>query len=103
MIPFNKRVTLERPSAGVDAIGQPVEGWESVGEFWANIRYLNGVEMIKAGADTSIVKASIRLRYRTDVQASWRARHGDVVFHVNAVLPDEQAMYHVDLACEVIK
>ncbi|MBZ2208475.1 phage head closure protein [Massilia soli] len=100
---LNKRVWLDRPGDEVDAIGQPVEGWQPVGEFWANVRYLNGVETIKAGADTSIVKASIRLRYRTDVQASWRIRHGDVIFQVNAVMPDEQTMYHVDLACEVVR
>lgn len=100
---LNHRVTIERPSTVKDAIGQPVEGWDLVGECWANVRYLNGVETIKAGAEMSIAKASIRVRYRTDLDASMRVRYGATTFKVNAVLPDEVGRWHVDLVCEVIK
>lgn len=103
MVPLNHRITIERPSAAKDAIGQPIEGWELVGEVWGNVRYLNGVETIKAGAEMSIAKASIRVRYRTDLDASMRVRYGATTFKVNAVLPDEVGRWHVDLACEVIK
>lgn len=107
MVPLNHRITIERPSTVKDAIGQPVEGWEPVdsgdGKIWANVRYLNGVETIKAGAEMSIAKASIRVRYRTDLDASMRVRYGATTFKVNAVLPDEVGRWHVDLVCEVIK
>lgn len=100
---LNHRVTIERPSSAKDAIGQPIEGWELVGDVWANVRYLNGVETIKAGAEMSIAKASIRVRYRTDLDASMRVRFGSTTFKVNAVLPDEAGRWHVDLVCGVIK
>lgn len=103
MVPLNHRITIERPSTVKDAIGQPVEGWELVGEVWANVRYLNGVETIKAGAEMSIAKASIRVRYRTDLDASMRVRFGATTFKVNAVLPDEAGRWHTDLVCEVVK
>ena len=103
MAALNTRVIIERPSVARDAAGQPIEEWTLVGEVWANVRYLNGIETIKAGAETSLAKASIRVRYRTDLNASMRVRHGATTFQVIAVLPDEGARWHTDLACEVVK
>lgn len=101
-IPLNRRVIIERPSTERNAIGELLAGWTEVATVWANIRYLNGVETIKAGAETSIAKASIRIRYRTDLDASMRARYGETVFGIKTILPDEGARWHVDLACEVV-
>lgn len=95
-------VTLERPGTGRDPIGQPVATWTDAGQAWADIRYLRGLESIKAGAQGSTAQVSIRLTsFRTDLTTGMRVRHNDVTYAVLAVLPDMQRRRFVDLACEV--
>lgn len=98
---LDKRVILRAMAATQDAAGQPVQPGSDVATVWAHIRYNTGVESIKAGADTSVVKASLRIRYRAGVQASMRAVYGTEVFEIKAVLSNRRKGY-IDLVCEVI-
>lgn len=100
---LNNRVTIQQPATGQDEIGQPTQGWSTLAEVWANVRTLNGVETIKAGAEMSAVKASIRIRRRTDVTAAMRVVLGSTVYQVKAVLQDEVGRQWTDLACEVVR
>lgn len=99
---LRNRVTIEQLSATQDAIGQPVTTWTTLATVWADVRYLNGAEAIRADAQTSIAKASIRIRRRTDVTPAMRVVYGSTTFQITAVLPDEQAKERLDLVCEVI-
>ncbi len=96
-------VVIQALQAGQDEIGQPVTTWATFVTVRANIRYLNGVETIKADAQNSTVKASIRIRRRTDVTAAMRVVYGATTFEIKAVLPDEQDRERLDLAVEVIQ
>jgi SPP1 family predicted phage head-tail adaptor len=100
--PLNRRVTIKYLSSGQDAIGQPVTTWNDLAPVWASILHLNGIEAIKADAQASIVKASIKIRRRTDVTASMRVYHGSVVYEIKAVLPDEVDRTKTFLSCELI-
>ncbi|AGW94602.1 hypothetical protein N234_31640 [Ralstonia pickettii DTP0602] len=100
---YPNRVTIQRRATGQDEIGQPVETWADVSTVWANIRHTSGMEAIKAGADVSIVRASIRIRWRTGIDAGMRVVHGATVYDIKAVLADEVGRKHVDLVCEVAR
>jgi head-tail adaptor len=65
------------------------------------VRHESGISAIKSGADTSVVRASVRLRYRTGLNAGMRVVFGTQVFAVNAVIPDPRKV-SVDLVCEAI-
>ena len=96
-------VTIQQKSAGVDAIGQPLpENWATLRQEWANVRHQSGAEAIKAGAVVSVVSASIRIRYRTDINAGMRVLAGSVVYEIRAVLPEMGRREYVDLVCELI-
>jgi SPP1 family predicted phage head-tail adaptor len=101
---FNRRVTIRHLATGQDAIGQPTTTWQDFATgLHANIRRLNGVETIRAGAQTAVGTTSIRLRsYRTDITTAMRVLHGSVNYEITAVLPDEQGKCHVDLVCKVL-
>jgi SPP1 family predicted phage head-tail adaptor len=99
---LNRRVTIKAPPTAQDDDGQPTGDWQTFCSPWANVRYLNGSESIKAGADTSTAKASIRIRYRTGLNSGMRVELGSTVYQIKAVLPDEQGKDYVDLVCEVI-
>ena len=96
-------VTVQVLQAGQDAIGQPITTWATFKTLRANIRYLNGLETIKADAQTSVVKASIRIRRRTDITAAMRVVFGATTFEIKTVLPDEQDRERTDLSVEVIQ
>jgi SPP1 family predicted phage head-tail adaptor len=98
---LNRRVTIQQPDGTQDAIGQP-GGWSTLAVVWADVAYLNGMETVRADAPTSIAKASIRIRRRTDVTPQMRAVLGSTTFQIIAVLPDEEGKEFVDLACQVI-
>ena len=99
---LNRRCTLQAPGTTTDALGQPIPGWTDVATVWADIRMKSGLEAIKADAVTSTVRASIRIRYRTGLDASMRVLHGSTAYAIKAVLPDEARREHVDLVCEVV-
>jgi SPP1 family predicted phage head-tail adaptor len=99
----NRRGTILQLVAGQDAIGQPSPVWEPLATVMANVRYLSGVEAIKAGAETALAKASVRIAYRTNVTTGMRFQLGATVFEIKVVLPDETGKRHTDLAVEAIE
>ena len=96
------RITIQRPTGAQDAWGTPEpQGWEDVALVWSDIRYQSGSESIRAGADVSIVRASVRIRWRTGIDAGMRVLHGGQVFDVEAVLPSADRK-HIDLVCRLL-
>ena len=100
---LNQRVTIRQRATGSDELGQPVDTWSDVAIVWADIRYASGMESIKAGAEMSTARASIRIRWRTDITPAMRVVHGSTVYRIEAVLPDMQRRDSVTLVCEVTR
>lgn len=99
---LNRRCLLQRPSTEVDALGQPIPGWEDVATLWADIRTKSGLESIKAGASVSVVQYSIRVRYRSGITAGMRILCNLQAYNIVAVMPDVGGREYVDLVCEVV-
>ena len=100
---LNERVTIQRKTQGTDSWGAPLpEAWADYASVWANIRFLSGAESIKAGADVSVVSASIRIRWRQDVTAGMRVVAGAAVYDIEAVLPGARREY-VDLQAKRVQ
>lgn len=99
---LNRRVTIKQQSTTRDALGQPLTVWSEVATVWSNILHPRGAEVIRGDRDVSIVQASIRIRYRTDVTAAMRVYYGSLVYEIKAVLRDEVSRINVDLVCELI-
>lgn len=98
---LNRIVSIQTPTATQDAAGQPIPTWATLATVWANIRHLNGSETIKADAEASTVKASIRILRRTDINASMRVVLGSTNYQIRAVLHDEIDRDKMDLVCEI--
>lgn len=96
---LNRLVLIEAPEGGQDSVGQPNTGWDEVASVWADVRTQGGLESIRSGAEVSTIRASIRIRYRTDITAAMRVTDGSMVYEVKAVLPDAGRQY-LDLVCE---
>lgn len=98
---LNRRITVQQLAAGQDALGQPVQTWSLVAELWAHILHSSGIETIKAGAEMSIVRASIRVRYTRQITAGMRILADGYTYNVVAVLPDMGGKQFTDLTCEI--
>lgn len=99
---LTRLVTIRRRSTGEDSLGQPVNTWADYGTAWADVRHQSGLEGIKADAMVSTIKASIRVRYRTDLTAGDRVALGVTTYEIKAVMPDERRREFTDLVCEVV-
>lgn len=97
---LNRRVILRQRVAGHDAAGQPSASWSDLASVWANIRVLSGAQAIKADADISTVRASIRIRLRNDVTAGMVVVDGSTTYDIRAVVKNA-AEASADLLCEV--
>lgn len=101
---LNHRITLQRPASGEDDHGQPAVGWADVATLWADIRHLSGLQALKADAQVSTVRASIRVRTRADLVAGMRVVHATAakttVYAVLAPLAAGTDM--TDLVCEAV-
>jgi SPP1 family predicted phage head-tail adaptor len=96
------KIEVQARVAGTDDLGQPLDTWETVASPWADIRHMNGMTALKGGADLSVVTASIRIRYRTGLNAGMRVVHGSKIYNIEAVLPDENGRVWMDLTCKVL-
>ncbi|HEY8606628.1 MAG TPA: phage head closure protein [Noviherbaspirillum sp.] len=96
------RVTIQKRGVSQDPDGELSDGWVDVAVVWADIRHQSGLETMKGGAEASVVRASIRIRYREGITSGMRAVHGGITYDIKAPLPDLARKEHVDLVCEVV-
>lgn len=85
---MNHRITLLRREAGFDSVGQPVTDWLDVATIWADVRFQSGAEVLRANADVAVKRASIRIRARNDIDASWRVSYAGEEYDIKSALPD---------------
>jgi SPP1 family predicted phage head-tail adaptor len=100
---LNKRVTIQKRTEGSDEEGNHLTDWQRVCEVWAGIKVGTGMERIRAGAVTSTVQVSIRIRVRAGIDAGMRVVHDAVVYNILAVPPEGTCRTYMDLVCEVIQ
>jgi len=99
------RIHIQRKTGGADEWGTPLpEGWENIspGRIAANVQHKSGLGTIKADAEVSIVRASIRIRRRAGVDAGMRVLFDGQIYELKAVLPGPTREY-IDLVCELIQ
>lgn len=95
--------TIQRRSGGTNDWGEPLpDGWEDVATVWANVLHKSGGQAIRADAEVSTVRASIRIRHRADVDAGMRVLVESRIYDIEAVLPGAQRRVYLDLVCKQV-
>lgn len=105
---LNRRVRIERKGTDQDAAGTPIDVWSEVATVWCNVAMLSGKETVKADVEVASATASIRIRYRADIDNGMRAvllkfvagqPVDDVIFNILQPLPNVALREYTDLAC----
>ena len=96
---LNKRVTLQRATAARDGHGQPIETWSNAAVVWAAIEPIRGREYFAAQQFATEVTHRLRIRYRSDVRATWRVRYGTRTFRIESVIDPLERHETLELMC----
>lgn len=84
------KVQLQEKQVSQDPdTGEMVELWVDVASVWADIVPMSGREFMAAGAEQSEVRGRIVIRYRDDIDATWRVVYRGKAYAIFAVMPDE--------------
>ncbi len=97
---LNRRITLSGLTAGSDALGQPAQSWLDFATLWADVRFVSGIETIKAGREISTSRASVRIRRRSGITRQMRARIDGVEYDIVDIVPSADRAW-LTLICEV--
>lgn len=94
------RIAIHAAAAG-GGWSEPTNGPGAfVRKLWADIRQPSGLATIKADAQVSVVKTSIRIRHRTDIEAGMWILYGSAKYSIGAVLLVDGKREFIDLVCE---
>lgn len=69
---LDSRVLLQSRSVVVDEVGQETITWTDEATVWAEVQQLRGRELFAAAGTVYENTTRVRIRHRTDVQATWR-------------------------------
>lgn len=83
------RLTLQSRGDSTDSFGEPVASWPTLATVWGRVEALTGRERVEADGREATVSHRIRLRYRSDLNATKRVVYDGRTFEVTAVLVDE--------------
>jgi SPP1 family predicted phage head-tail adaptor len=100
---MNDVITPLQRQAGKDAAGQSVEDWTSLPDIWGDVLFQTGAEVMRANAETSIVRASIRVWSDAGVDTTMRVRLLGVDYDVKSALPDSKDRRFTFLVVESVK
>ena len=75
-------ITLQYPESEVNAYGRPVKTWRDQATVYAAKADVSGREFYQAQACHAEDTVTWTLRYRGDVTAEWRVRHGSQVYEI---------------------
>lgn len=105
-----RRLSIQRPVAGVDAANQPIDAWEEVERLWAQPRGLSGMGAIReqnGGMPATITRYSWRVNYRpTQITTDMRAVEyvngvAGTVYSITGLLHDHERREWTDIVCEL--
>ena len=99
--PLRHRVVLQRHFKGRDDFGGLIENWKDAAYVWASIERTGGGESFQSAQPQSVVSVKMYIRRMEGIQSqSWRVKHGDAMYNILAVLPDNRGEYLVLLCKE---
>lgn len=100
---LNTPFVLKKRGGGRSPSGQPLPNdWVvEAPRVWGDVVHQSGTEAIKAGAVTSTVQCSVRIRKRPGVTSGMRLEHGGAIYNILAVLPQKGNPAYLLLPCEV--
>ncbi|RQT38385.1 phage head closure protein [Burkholderia contaminans] len=88
---LTERVVIERRSGRTNENDEPLpDDWVKHDDAWANVLFVSGKEQVVSGAVRSSAVASVRIRFRSDIDSEMRIRYDGQLYDIVAVLPNRR-------------
>lgn len=81
---LDRRVTLRSATRAADALGQMVATWGDAATVWGAWSPVTGREISAAGQLQPQQIGTLRIRHRSDIDATWRVVLGSITFEIIA-------------------
>lgn len=81
---LDRRLTLLQWDTSIDSIGGVIEGWSFYRYSWGRWLPANGREVIAAQTRIAEAEGVLRMRYRTDLETTWRVMCAGVTYELAA-------------------
>lgn len=95
------RLLLQQEGTGVpDDAGGYTQTWLDVATVWAEVEPMRGQEIVLADKLAGVTTHRVKIRYRADVNAAWRAKLGTRVLNIRGVTDIEGRRRDLELICE---
>jgi SPP1 family predicted phage head-tail adaptor len=99
------RIQIVRANGNVDTFGgvpQDLADWQVLHNAWADIKTMNGRDLLVADQFMSQVNLQVTIRYQPDIDASCRVWFNKKTFQITAVVnPDQRTKMLVLLCVEI--
>jgi SPP1 family predicted phage head-tail adaptor len=79
---LDRLITLQAPSGAPDDYGQAAPTYSDVATVWASYKPAPLREFSASRAAEAAIDATFRIRWRSDVQATWRIQFGELSFDI---------------------
>lgn len=100
---LNSRITILHKVKTKDKSGATVHEWRRYRDVWANVRHVSGSETVKADVLSSSIRASMRIRFVSDITPDMRVLlKSGAEYEIKAVMPDLVGRNYCDLVCESV-
>lgn len=97
------RVTIQERATGRDAVGQPVDSWQTFATRWAEVTDVEGRELVRDGAYSAQVTTLVRIRHLDGVTADMRVVHGSRTLElVGPPIDKEGRVRELELPCREV-
>jgi SPP1 family predicted phage head-tail adaptor len=94
------RVTLEAPARAEAEGGTATTTWTTVAELWAEIKPRPQREIVAADAIKGRITHVVRVRFRSDIDATHRFRLGTRIFEIRSVHDEREEHRYSVCGCE---
>jgi SPP1 family predicted phage head-tail adaptor len=81
---LDRRIKLQQPTGAPDEYGQPGTVYVDVATVWAAYKPVNLREYAASRQAEAAIDATFKIRWRTDLKATWRILYRDLVFDIQS-------------------
>jgi len=100
---MNKRISLEAETKVSDLMGGSLVVWkEMASNIACSIWPISATEQIQSLGSTMVVSHRVRMRYRSDIKASWRLKYHHSYFNIVAPINPNMANRMLELLCKEV-
>ena len=96
-------VTLQRPARAVNEKGRPITTWEEVAKVYAAKADVSGREFYQAQAYHAEDVVTFTIRWRDDIQATWRLIHAGTPYNILEVNHLGYMRDFIRLKCRIVQ